>query len=191
MLLRRCSRSPLPSKAHPPIALDQPNTYIRRLRVLRARSPRLHALRNLQTRIDAAALSASSETIWDLKNYDRRPWGWTSADAAGLPIFPGLVRYDEAASGAINHAIRFTMQQTKNDANGGYFRRASPAMLRGTTYGASNIMGMRIRLEGSLCISVSQPPTRLHSHRDEKIQSMILAVATASHLQGSARPPLE
>lgn len=67
------------------------------------------------------AWSASSETIWDLKSHDQRPWGWTSADAAGLPIFPGLVRYDEIAAGAINHAIRFTMQHTKNDANGGYF----------------------------------------------------------------------
>ena len=100
----------------------------------------------------SGAWSASSETIWDLKNYDRRPWGWTSADAAGLPIFPGLVRYDEVASGAINHAIRFTMQQTKNDANGGYF--VAPAShAAGTTYGASNIMGMRIRLKASFDIS--------------------------------------
>ena len=52
---------------------------------------------------------------------EQRPWGWTSADAAGLAIFPGLVRYDEVAAGAINHAIRFTMQHTKNNANGGYF----------------------------------------------------------------------
>lgn len=67
------------------------------------------------------AWNASSETIWDLLNYDQRPWGWTSA---GLPIFPGLVWYDEVASGAINHAIRFTMQHTKNDANNGYFVEA-------------------------------------------------------------------
>jgi uncharacterized protein YceK len=100
----------------------------------------------------SGAWSASSETIWDLKNYDRRPWGWTSADAAGLPIFPGLVRYDEVAAGAINHAIRFTMQQTKNDANGGYF--VAPAShAAGTTYGVSNIMGMRIRLKASFDIS--------------------------------------
>jgi len=96
--------------------------------------------------------SSSSETIWDMKTYDQRPWGWTSADAAGLPIFPGLVRYDEVASGAINHAIRFTMQQTKNDANGGYF--VYPAShAAGTVYGVSNIMGMRIRLKASFDIS--------------------------------------
>jgi hypothetical protein len=98
------------------------------------------------------AWSASSETIWDLKSYDQRPWGWTSADAAGLPIFPGLVRYDEIAAGTINHAIRFTMQHTKNDANGGYFvQPASHAA--GTDYGVSNVMGMRIRLKSGFDIS--------------------------------------
>jgi len=96
--------------------------------------------------------SADSETIWDLKNFEQRPWGWTSADAAGLAIFPGLVRYDEVAAGAINHAIRFTMQQTKNDANGGYF--VEPAShAAGTVWGVSNVMGMRIRLKASFDIS--------------------------------------
>lgn len=96
--------------------------------------------------------NSDSETIWDLQNYEQRPWGWTSADAAGLPIFPGLVRYDEVAAGAINHAIRFTMEHTKNDANGGYF--VEPAShAAGTDYGVSNVMGMRIRLKASFDIS--------------------------------------
>lgn len=96
--------------------------------------------------------SSSSETIWDLRNYEQRPWGWTSADAAGLPIFPGLVRYDEVASGAINHAIRFTMQHTKNDSNGGYF--VEPAShAAGTDWGVYNVMGMRVRLKASFDIS--------------------------------------
>ena len=96
--------------------------------------------------------ASSSETIWDMQNFEQRPWSWTSADAAGLAIFPGLVRYDEVASGAINHAIRFTMQQTKNDANGGYF--VEPAShAAGTVYGVSNVMGMRIRLKASFDIS--------------------------------------
>lgn len=106
------------------------------------------------------AWSSSSETIWDLRNYDRRPWGWTSADAAGLPIFPGLVRYDEVAAGTINHAIRFTMQQTKNDANGGYF--VEPAShAAGTVYGVSNVMGMRIRLKASFDISGFSPANQV------------------------------
>ena len=98
------------------------------------------------------SFSADSETIWDLKNYEKRPYGWTSADAAGLPIFPGLVRYDEIASGAINHALRFTLNNTKNDANGGYF--VSPAThAAGTVYSSPYVIGMRIRLKAGFDIS--------------------------------------
>jgi len=58
--------------------------------------------------------SAGSGAVWDLKLANpSRPLGWTSADAAGLPIFPGLVRYDEVASGEIRHALRFTAQITR------------------------------------------------------------------------------
>ena len=96
--------------------------------------------------------SADSETIWDLKNYEQRPWGWTSADAAGLPVFPGLVRYDEVAAGAINHAIRFTLQNTKSDSNGGYF--VEPAShAAGSSSASPNVMGMRVRLKASFDIS--------------------------------------
>lgn len=56
---------------------------------------------------------AGSGAIYDLGSHQLRPAGWTSADAAGLPILPGLVRYDEAVSGSINHAIRFTVPQTR------------------------------------------------------------------------------
>jgi hypothetical protein len=129
-----------------------PDTYIGDSHVLVLDRHACMLYETFNTHRCTGAWSASSETIWDLKNYDRRPWGWTSADAAGLPIFPGLVRYDEVAAGAINHAIRFTMQQTKNDANGGYF--VAPAShAAGTTYGVSNIMGMRIRLKAGFDIS--------------------------------------
>ena len=57
--------------------------------------------------------SADSTAIWDMTINAQRPYTWTSADAAGLPIFPGLVRYDEVAAGAINHAVRFTVPVTQ------------------------------------------------------------------------------
>lgn len=57
--------------------------------------------------------TASSGAIFDLRRYQLRPSGWTSADAAGLPIFPGLVRYEEVAAGAIHHALRFTARRTQ------------------------------------------------------------------------------
>ena len=104
--------------------------------------------------------AASSETIWDMHNYESRPWGWTSADAAGLPVLPGLVRYDEIASGAINHALGFSLEQTSNDSNGGYF--VSPAThAAGNTLGTKNVMGMRIRLKASFDISGFSPVNQI------------------------------
>jgi len=98
------------------------------------------------------AWASDSETIWDMQNFEQRPWGWTSGDAAGLAIFPGLVRYDEVAAGAINHAIRFTLQNTRSDNNGGYF--VEPAShAAGTSSTNLNVMGMRIRLKASFDIS--------------------------------------
>ena len=58
--------------------------------------------------------NADSGARWDLDSTALRPDSWTSADAAGLPIFPGLVRYDEAAAGEIDHAIRVTFESTRD-----------------------------------------------------------------------------
>jgi hypothetical protein len=57
--------------------------------------------------------SGGSGAIWNLRSNAVRPAGWTSADAAGLPIFPGLARYDEVARGVIDHALRFTASRTR------------------------------------------------------------------------------
>jgi hypothetical protein len=57
---------------------------------------------------------AGAGAIWGLRSNRLRPRGWTSADAAGLPIFPGLARYDEVAAGAIRHALRFTAPRTRD-----------------------------------------------------------------------------
>src|ERR1700720_369429 len=57
--------------------------------------------------------NAGSGATWDLRSDALRPAGWTSADAAGLPIFPGLARYDEVARGTIDHALRFTVARTR------------------------------------------------------------------------------
>ena len=95
---------------------------------------------------------ASNGAVWDLTQNEQRPYGWTSADAAGLPVFAGLVRYDEVAAGAINHAIRMTVNNTKSDLNGGYF--VAPAThAAGTSSSTSNIMGMRLRLKSSFDLS--------------------------------------
>src|SRR5207249_3439200 len=56
---------------------------------------------------------AGSGAIWNLRSNRLRPAGWTSADAAGLPILPGLARYEEVARGPIRHALRFTAPRTR------------------------------------------------------------------------------
>jgi hypothetical protein len=103
--------------------------------------------------------AVSGETLFDLQNDEQRPWGWTSEDAAGLPVFAGLVKYDEAtngvpnpvdpaAAGLIQHAFRFTMSPTKGDGNGGYFvQPATHAASYGSRYSSLNVMGMRLRLK--------------------------------------------
>jgi hypothetical protein len=91
--------------------------------------------------------SANNSAVWDLQNYNNRIYTWTSADAAGLPILPGLVRYDEVTAGAINHALRFTVPNT-------WAAFVSPATHWAQTNSGSPIpMGMRIRLKASFDIS--------------------------------------
>jgi Putative Ig domain len=149
-----------PIEGSPADCAGWPDTYVGDAHVLVLDRNACFLYETFNTHRCNGAWNASSETIWDLVNYEQRPWGWTSADAAGLPIFEGLVRYDEVASGAIHHAIRFTMQQTKNDANGGDF--VEPAShAAGTVYGVSNIMGMRIRLKADFDISGFSPTNQV------------------------------
>ena len=61
----------------------------------------------------ATGFQVSSSAQWDLTTNATRPAGWTSADAAGLPILPGLLKYEEVASGAITHALRFTVPRVR------------------------------------------------------------------------------
>ena len=96
--------------------------------------------------------STYSTTLWDLTKTETRPMGWTSADAAGLPLFPLLVRYDEVANGVINHALRVTFSHTKAGAQGGIF--VPPAThAAGDVWGISAYTGMKLRLKASYDIS--------------------------------------
>ena len=100
--------------------------------------------------------TAGSGAIWALGSNALRPDGWTSADAAGLPIFPGLVRYSEVAAGAINHAIRFTAPRTC----AGYVYPARHKAGSGscTTYPP---MGLRVRLKASVDLSGFGPQAQV------------------------------
>jgi len=85
---------------------------------------------------------ADSGVAWDLRSTALRPAGWTSADAAGLPIFPGLVRYDEVAAGRLEHAIRVTFESTR-DA----WVRPATHCAGDTASAAAPPLGLRLRLE--------------------------------------------
>lgn len=91
---------------------------------------------------------AGSGAIWNLNSNALRPRGWTSADAAGLPILPGLTRYDEVSAGLINHALRFTAPQTR--AKYIYPARHYASSLIGRIYPP---MGLRVRLKANVDIS--------------------------------------
>ena len=117
--------------------------------------------------------NADSGAIFHLDSNNVRPGGqpgWTSADAAGLPIFPGLVRYDEAAAGVIRHALRFTVQQS---------RRAyvPPATHFASSNTSPNLppMGMRVRLKASYVIPASFKPEVRAILQAMKTYGMIMA----------------
>ena len=106
---------------------------------------------------DGNGWRAGSGAIFNLNSNALRPAGWTSADAAGLPIFPGLVRYDEVIEqGEIRHALRFTVQRT---------RRAYVSPARHFASSATDPdlppMGMRVRLKASFDISPFPAPVQV------------------------------
>ena len=99
---------------------------------------------------------AGSGAIWDLHSNRLRPNGWTSADAAGLPILPGLVRYTEVAGGLINHALRFTAPRTRN-------AHIFPARHHAGESSSPSLppMGLRVRLKASYNIAGFSPKNQV------------------------------
>ena len=100
--------------------------------------------------------TAGSGAIWNLNSNALRPAGWTSADAAGLPILPGLVRYDEVAAGSITHAIRMTAEVTDT-------AYIWPARHEAGSVSTPNYppMGARFRLKPTFDISGYSPQARV------------------------------
>jgi hypothetical protein len=103
----------------------------------------LYALRR-----EGGRWQAGSGAIWNLRSNRLRPAGWTSADAAGLPILPGLARYDEVARGRIDHALRFTVSRTRRA-----FVWPARHFASSSTDASLPPMGLRLRLERSYDIS--------------------------------------
>lgn len=107
------------------------------------------------TRSTRTGWKAGSGATWSLKSNRPRPDGWTSADAAGLPVLPGLLRWNEVAAGSVDHAIRFTVSETSS-------HHLYPARhdAGSTTSWAYPPMGARFRLKASYDASGLGPQAR-------------------------------
>jgi hypothetical protein len=126
--------------------------------------------------------TAGSGAVFDLSSDALRPAGWTSADAAGLPILPGLVRYDEAVEqGSISHALRFTVHSTRK----GY---VSPARHYASSDTSSSLppMGMRVRLKAGFDITPYPPSARVILHALQVYGMMVADNGSNWYLSGVA-----
>ena len=145
---------PIPPNA--PIEGGSNSDGDRHVLVVDADAWKLYELYDAHPVSGGASWHAGSGAIFDLSSNALRPAGWTSADAAGLPIFPGLVRYDEAAEQhAINHALRFTCPRTRK-------AYVSPARhyASNDTSSALPPMGMRVRLKANYDTTAFTPTVR-------------------------------
>ena len=138
---------PMPVPGDAPVEGGSSSSGDRHVLVLDNGNCFLYELYNASSNSDGS-WNADSTAVWDLLSDEQRPYTWTSADAAGLPIFPGLVRYDEVAAGKIQHAFRFTLPKTRAAI-------IPPAShwAGNTTDSSAPPMGMRLRLKSSYDIS--------------------------------------
>lgn len=145
---------PMPVPANALIEGGAASTGDRHVLVLNNANCFLYELYNASPNTDGS-WNADSTAVWDLLGNQQRPYTWTSADAAGLPIFPGLVRYDEAAAGNIQHAFRFTVPHTR-----AAFTPPASHYAGNTSAATAPPMGMRLRLKASYDISGFSAPMR-------------------------------
>lgn len=138
---------PMPVPANAPVEGGSSSTGDRHVLVLDNQNCFLYELYNSSPNSDGS-WNADSTAVWDLLGNEQRPYTWTSADAAGLPIFPGLVRYDEVAAGKIQHAFRFTLPRTS-----AAFTPPASHDAATSSDPTAPPMGMRIRLKSSYDIS--------------------------------------
>jgi hypothetical protein len=140
---------PYPIPANAPIEGGASSTGDRHVIVVDTAHAKLYETFDSHPLNGGTSWHAGSGAVFDLTSDALRPLYWTSADAAGLPIFPGLARYDEAVqAGAINHALRFTCPTTQ----AGFI---SPARHFASSSQSASLppMGMRVRLQASFDVS--------------------------------------
>jgi hypothetical protein len=146
---------PMPVPASAPIEGTAASTGDRHVLVLDRDACLLYELYRAFPNSDGS-WNADAASIWDLQSNALRPLGWTSADAAGLPLFPGLARYDEVAAGEITHALRFTVPTSRKA-----FVPPATHWASSNTSASAPPMGMRVRLKASVDISTYPAQARV------------------------------
>jgi hypothetical protein len=141
-------KGPYPVPANAPIEGGRGSDGDRHVIVVDRGACRLYELYAAYPQNGGKTWKAGSGAIWSMKSNKLRPAGWTSADAAGLPILPGLARYEDLQKGGIDHALRFTAPRTRK------------AFIYPARHSASNLtdpdlpaMGQRLRLKASFDVS--------------------------------------
>ncbi|HZT15828.1 MAG TPA: hypothetical protein VFA19_07745 [Gaiellaceae bacterium] len=148
-------KGPYPIPRNVPIEGDpNPDGGDRHALIVDRDSCRLYELYAL--RRTSSGWAAGSGAIWNLRSNALRPAGWTSADAAGLPILPGLARWSDAATGAIDHALRFTAPRTRRA-----YVYPARHFASDSTDPTLPPMGLRVRLKASFDISGFPPQARI------------------------------
>jgi hypothetical protein len=175
---------PYPIPADAPIEGGPEGDGDRHVLIVDVDNWKLYELFDAHPHNGGASWTAGSGAVFDLSSNALRPAGFTSADAAGLPIFPGLVRYDEVAElGEIRHALRFTCPRT---------RRAyvSPARhwASSNTSAALPPMGMRVRLKASVDISHFPPRLRVILTAMKKYGMFLADNGSAFYVSGAPDP---
>ncbi len=145
---------PYPLPANVPIEGGPRSTGDRHVIVVNRDTCKLYELFSAYPHNGGLSWTAGSGAIFNLNSNHLRPAGWTSADAAGLPILPGLARYDEAKLGVIDHALRFTAQRTAP-------RYVYPARHQAGSCSSCPPMGLRVRLKAGVDISHLPPQARV------------------------------
>lgn len=126
---------------------------------------------------------ASSGAVFDLKSNSLRPDGWTSADAAGLPIFPGLVRYEEILKGVIDHPVRFTLPSSR--VKPGYVLPARHKVNSSGGATTSLPFGARIRLKAGFDISGYSPVNRIILTAMKKYGLILADIGSSLYISGA------
>lgn len=171
-------RYPIPK--NPPVEGGKHGTGDRHVIMVDKSKCRLYELYAAYPKRGSKNWRAGSGAVWNLKSNKLRPSGWTSADAAGLPIFPGLVRYDEVARGSIDHALRFTAPRTRDSF-------VYPARHRAGSGNDAELppMGSRLRLKSSVDVSSFPPQSRVVLAALQKYGMLLADNGTAWYVSGA------